>query len=873
MSDIGIINATNNLTAMLYLCVCLGIMMIFFFALLIKKAVEKNSLSKYRSKDQGMADLLNYSAIVDDGIIVLKNGALMRSWMYRGPDEANLTNLDRNYISERLNDIFRDFDSGWVIHVDAIRHPVPNYFEKSQSFFKNKIAEAIDQERRNFFADKESMYDGFFILTATWYPPKIASRKIADAMFENNDKGISNVDKTKALIQEFKEKSLLIENQLKNCFESSVEPLKSYDVMQENGSVITYDALLTYLNFCISGEWHPMQLPNVPVNVDDLLAQDVEYGIVPVIGNKYVMCVAIDTFPSASSAGIFNYLTQLGCSYRWSTRYIGLERHEASSAMKKLRKGWEQKQRGFFAQLFRLPNARLNIDAVEMVEQANLADAEISRGDVSFGYLTDNIILMDQNLSKIKSQANDIIKMLSAIGIKARIETINTFDAFLGSLPAHAVENVRRPLVSTINVADMLPVYSPWSGETTAPCPFKGYEGAPALLMGVTGDNLNTPFALNLHHGDLGHSLILGPTGAGKSTLLATLVAQFMRYQGMSIFAFDKGMSLYCLCKATNGDHYIPAGEDSSLAFAPLNSIETDADRSWANDWLQSIAELNGIQVTPSMVNLIDDALKNMIYNKKRAEKEALSYSMTISNFATEVQDLDLREVLSQYISGSAQGALLDSEKDGLGCLNNALQVFEIESLMNLNEKYSLPVLTYIFHCIQKNLTGQPALIVLDEAWLMLSNKTFAHKIKEWLKVLRKSNCAVIMATQSLSDLEKSGIMDVLIESCPTKIFLPNENARQEETQKMYLKFGLNSAQIDLISKGIKKRDYFYFSSNHSRMFQLALGRFTLAFVAVSDKDSIADINDLIDKYGTDWVDEYLKKKGLTYPDGLDYIE
>ena len=89
----------------------------------------------------------------------------------------------------------------------------------------------------------------------------------------------------------------------------------------------------------------------------------------------------------------------------------------------------------------------------------------------------------------------------------------------------------------------------------------------------------------------------------------------------------------------------------------------------------------------------------------------------------------------------------------------------------------------------------------------------------------------------------------------------------------MYLKFGLNSAQIDLISKGIKKRDYFYFSSNHSRMFQLALGRFTLAFVAVSDKDSIADINDLIDKYGTDWVDEYLKKKGLTYPDGLDYIE
>ena len=242
-------------------------------------------------------------------------------------------------------------------------------------------------------------------------------------------------------------------------------------------------------------------------------------------------------------------------------------------------------------------------------------------------------------------------------------------------------------------------------------------------------------------------------------------------------------------------------------------------------------------------------------------------YSMTLSDFITEVQDLDLRGVLAQYQQGSTMGSLLDSSSDGLGDMNVNLSVFEIEQLMNLQPKYSLPVLTYLFHCIENNLKGQPALIVLDEAWLMLGNPTFAGKIKEWLKVLRKANCAVILATQSLSDLAKSGIMDVLIESCPTKIFLPNENAVQEEAIKLYKQFGLNGSQITAISTGIKKRDYFFYNGAHARMFQLALQKFTLAFVAVSDKDALAEINKLIEKHGeSGWVDEYLKKKGISYP-------
>lgn len=867
MSDIELISATNNIQLILWITCFFAFCLLGVLATLLFKVISKQSLSKYRSKSASLADLLNYNAEVDDGIILLKNGGLMASFMYKGPDESTLDNLSKNYISERLNDLFKSFDSGYICHIDAIRRPVPNYFDKSKCFFKSKVAEAIDLERRNYFSSAESMFDGMFIFTVTYLPPKTVSRKLAEAMFEKDgSENISQLNKQKAIISDFKAKISMIYDQLSNIF-IDVQPLKHFSENKSDfsGRDLKLDPILTYLQYCITGNWNIFQVPANPSNLDDLLAVDTEFGIVPLIGGKYMICVGIDSYPAATSPGIFNILTQFGYQYRWNTRYIGLETHEAAAEMKKLRKKWEQKKRGFIAQMFpQLHNPEKdNQDAVAMAAEGYEADAQISRGDISFGYATSNIVLMHEDLLTVKEQANNVVKILAAMGLKGRIETVNNFDAWLGSLPGHGVENVRRPLISSMNVADTLPVYTPWLGSMSAPCPFKGYDGAPALMMGVTGEAKNTPFAINLHQGDLGHTLILGPTGAGKSTLLATLVAQFLRYRDITIFAFDKGLSMYTLCKATGGQHYTPAGENSELAFAPLNNLKTDADRSWANNWLQSIAQLNDLKVTPQMINLIDDALKNMM-KLKEANPD---YSMTLSDFITEVQDLDLRGVLAQYQQGSTMGSLLDSSHDGLGDMNVNLSVFEIEQLMNLQPKYSLPVLTYLFHCIENNLKGQPALIVLDEAWLMLGNPTFAGKIKEWLKVLRKANCAVILATQSLSDLAKSGIMDVLIESCPTKIFLPNENAIQEEAIKLYKQFGLNTSQITAISTGIKKRDYFFYNGAHARMFQLALQKFTLAFVAVSDKDALAEINKLIEKFGENgWVDEYLKKKGLSYP-------
>jgi type IV secretion system protein VirB4 len=179
----------------------------------------------------------------------------------------------------------------------------------------------------------------------------------------------------------------------------------------------------------------------------------------------------------------------------------------------------------------------------------------------------------------------------------------------------------------------------------------------------------------------------------------------------------------------------------------------------------------------------------------------------------------------------------------------------------------------YLFRRIEKSLIGQPAAIVLDEAWMMLGHPAFRAKIREWLKVLRKANCAVIMATQSLSDAANSGILDVIVESCSTKIFLPNPFARDPDTAELYKRMGLNPRQIEIIATALPKRQYYIVSEGGRRLYELALGRLAMAFVAVSDKETISEIRQLESRFGESWVDEYLIRRNLRLADFINERE
>ena len=839
------------ITAITILIAVLGALLLLILFIRIRETERAFKLDKYRSKDTGFADLLVYAAVVEDGIIVGKNGALMAAWQFCGADTASSTDVEREQVSLHINQALSRLGNGWMIHVDAIRKPAQGYSDKGLSNYPDPVTAAIDQERRELFERIGELYESCFVVTLTFLPPMLAQRKFVEMMFDDDTANPDFKSRTKSLLQYFERECTNFESRLSSTFE--LTRLKSRQQINEDGNATTLDDFLSWLQLCITGNDQPMVLPSNPMYLDTILGgQEMWGGVVPKVGRNFIQTVSIEGFPLESTPGMLNILSELPGVYRWSSRYIFMDTHEAVAHLDQYRKKWKQKIRGFFDQVFNLQSSHVDEDALNMTEDAQSAIAETNSGFVAQGYYTSVVVLMMEDRAALEDAARKVEKAINHLGFAARIETINTMEAYLGSLPGHGVENVRRPLINTMNLADLLPVNTIWTGKAQAPCPMYP-PNSPPLMHCVTQGA--TPFRLNLHVRDLGHTFMFGPTGAGKSTHLALIAAQLRRYKNMSVYCFDKGLSMYPLTKAVGGQHFTVAGDDEALAFCPLQFLESKGDRAWALEWICTMVELNGITVSPQQRNEISLAITNMHQ----------SGSHTLSDFLVTIQDEAIREALKQYTIDGMMGHLLDAEEDGLHL--SSFTTFEIEELMNLGEKYALPTLLYLFRRIERSLQGQPAAILLDEAWLMLGHPVFRAKIREWLKVMRKNNCLVLMATQSLSDAANSGILDVIVESTATKIFLPNVFARDEEAAALYRRMGLNARQIEILATAVPKQHYYTVSENGRRLYELALGPLALAFVGSTDKESIATIRNLCAKYGDGWVNQWLAMKGLKLSD------
>lgn len=343
--------------------------------------------------------------------------------------------------------------------------------------------------------------------------------------------------------------------------------------------------------------------------------------------------------------------------------------------------------------------------------------------------------------------------------------------------------------------------------------------------------------------------MMFGPTGAGKSTALALLAMQMRRYENASIFVFDKGMSMYATTKACRGQHFNIAGEKNGLQFAPLYALGTTQDRTWALDWIDTILKLNGVNSSPGDRYKIANTLKLMDKEGKRQ----------LSDFVGLINVPHIKEALLPY----TDSMLLNAKEDTFAL--SSFTTFEMEELMGLGERWALPILLYLFRRIEKSLHGQPAFIILDEAWLMLAHPAFREKITEWLRVLRKANCALLMATQNISDAVDSPIWNVLLSQTATKIFLPNFQAN--DMAETYANMGLNPHQINIIARAVAKRQYYLVSENGCRLFNFALGPLALAFAGASDKETVQKIQNLEETHGDEWVSVWLESRGLSLAD------
>jgi type IV secretion system protein TrbE len=814
-----------------------------------------HSKKQYRTSEAGVSDLLNWATYPASGVVMNKSGSLLCGWFVQAPDGANATPADLNYLTYQLSTGLNRLDSRCAIWFDAVKMPTDDYPAAHRSQFPDPILNLIENERAAHFKTKGAFFETRLFLVLSYTPPLISDSRIEKLMYAEEREPDALGDKILATLEKIRSN---LEDSL-----SAVMKLKrmgAYTYTDTFNRKHLRDELINYLHSSLTGLHHPINIPPVAMFLAGLVGgQELWVGNTPKLGDNYIVCIGIEGFPFESFPNMLTFLDSLPVAFRWSTRVLFLEQHETIGELGRFRRKWRQKARGFFSQVFKTSGGQVNEDAMLMAAQTDAAINEAQSDLVRFGYYTPVITLMGSNDAELLENARLIIREINHQGFAARLETLNTMEAWLGSLPGHEEPNIRRSLIHATNQSDLLPTSSPWLGERTCPSPLFPKDSPPLLYAEAAG---NTRFCLNLHVEDVGHTLVFGPTGGGKSTLLALLIAQFLRYPSASVFAFDKGKSLWALANAAGGLHYDIATEHGSN-FTPLQFLEDQSQVVWATEWVSTCFQLQvGRPPTPSQREAIHKAITLFQENAEPAYR-------SLSDFLSTVQDTEVRQALSYYTVDGALGHLLDSPTDGLQ--QSRFTVLEIEELMAMGEKIAIPVLLYLFRRFERSLKGQPALLVLDEAWVMLGHPVFREKIREWLKVLRKSNCAVVMATQSLSDAVKSGIFDVLVESCPTRILLPNEEADKGGTDQhmgprdLYTIMGLNDTEIQILKTAIKKRQYYYSSPNGKRLFDLALGPVALSFVGVSDKKTLRYLRELKGEYGRQWPYEWLNQRDISY--------
>jgi type IV secretion system protein VirB4 len=793
------------------------------------------SLREYRNKADRLADFLPWAALVAPGVVLNKDGSFQRTARFRGPDLDSSTPAELVATTARLNSALRRLGSGWSIFVEAVRRPALDY---PVCAFPDPASALVERERAAQFAEEGAHFESRYFLTLLWMPPAEDAARAESWLYEGRaEKGVD----PRELLEGFADRT----DRLLRLFEGFFPEVQWLD----DGET------LSYLHSCISTRLHDVRVPETPMHLDALLADEpLTGGLEPRLGAAHLRTLTVIGFPSATFPGLLDELNALGFAYRWSTRAIMLDKSDATKLLSKIRRQWFAKRKSVAAILKEVMTNEASVlvdsDAANKAEDADAALQELGADHVGLALVTATVTVWDEEPALAAEKLRLVEKVIQGRDFTCVTEGMNAIEAWLGSLPGHVYGNVRQPPISTLNLAHMMPLSAVWAGLE-----HDAHFNAPPLFYAKTEGS--TPFRFSLHVGDVGHSLVVGPTGAGKSVLLAMMALQFRRYAGSQIFAFDFGGSIRAAALVCGGDWQdlgssLSEDSDEPVLLQPLARIHEPAQRNWASEWLQAILAAEGVALDPETKDHLWSALSSLA-SAPVAER-------TLTGLAVLLQSQALKQALAPYCVGGPFGRLLDAESERLG--EASFQAFETEGLTG--SAAAPAVLSYLFHRIEGRLDGSPTLIIIDEGWLVLDSPAFAAQLREWLKTLRKKNASVVFATQSLADIETSAIAPAIIESCPTRIFLPNDRAVEPQILSIYRRFGLNDRQIEILSRATAKRDYYCQSSRGNRLFELGLGEVALAFAAASSKSDQLAMSRIIEEHGrSGFAVHWLRYRGL----------
>lgn len=630
-------------------------------------------LASHLSDDPGFADLLNYAYLIEDGVLLNKDGAFLVTYQFIGPDLESASGAEWDALTASFNRLVTGLDDGWMLHVDDVRMPVATYPEPGH--FPDAVSALIDTERRHYYTHPTSHYSNAQFLTFVWKFPlpvvKATRHWFVDGLPEGHDDANLSM-----LLAQFQER-------VQRC----VGLISSYGRFTPLNSA----ALLRYLHTCISGTHVPIAVPPAQGLVDAVLARHpVTGGYVPRVGSAAVTVLSLLGYVNQTTLpGLLEAVGTYPLPYRWSNRFIPLSLETAAREIKRYQRHWHNQVKGFSGILhetiFGSSTPKIDGNAQHLYEQTTEALTLNSQHSTRWGYWTSSVVFIHDDSTVVNAAVTAITRYVEQCGFAVLREDCHAFDAWLGTIPGHGSCHVRRLFVNGWQLAHALPLGSRWTGDAVSdPASLLPPHSPPVFYAQTTG---KTPFRFHLDVGDVGHHLVCGPTGSGKSTYLGFLIAQFLRYPHAHIFVFDKDESHKALTHALGGGH-VDLGDTESLAFCPLADLTIDRQKARAGQFIEDLVSLQHVVLTPENRTAIYRALESLAHD---------THHRNLTVFQAAVQDETVRQALQYY---TIDGPLKSLDAHHESCPWGPLQTFEMQGLLSQKPLVVLPILRTLFDCV-----------------------------------------------------------------------------------------------------------------------------------------------------------------------------
>jgi type IV secretion system protein VirB4 len=804
-------------------------------------------LKEYRQKGVDLSSVCPWVVMIDDGIVMGKNGALSKSYEFIAPDLGSSSADKIASIAASFNNSLKQLGEGWAVQFEVHRNYSNEY---PGSEMTNIAAYLVEAQREKNFSRLQAHFESNYYLTFTYQLPPDIKTKTANIFFKQSElyDGLNTGVMQRRL------------NEFKMAADKCIAPVRA----RMHVRALNSEELVTYLHKSVSLDWHKLVLPKgYQLFLDRVITDtDMETTIPLRLGEQYIPILCINAFPSETLPALLDGLNAAMTPYRWSTRFINYDTQTAKKIIEKAQKRFygARKSIGQYVMetTMSVESGRTNAGAEVQEGDTMAAMQEVTMGTVGYGEYTSNVMVWDTDYDAAMNKAKYLAGIIGSVGFTVKEETHNAMQAFLSMQPGNVYANVRRLCVSTGNVSHVIPISSIWSGlrENSFFNQICG-NNRPHI---VCSTNYGIPFFLNLNIGDVGHTWISGPTGAGKSTLLALLEIQWLKYKNAQVIILDKDRSARSVTMSVGGI-YIEPGK-GAIAFQPLAEIDTPEDKRWACEFIECLLIEQNIPITPGMRKAINEAI-HLLAGKPVRTRTLTSFQQYCNYQNPQTKVNDVHEGVSPYTLSGLYGKLFDSDTTTLP--GSTWVMYEMGTLMNMAGGAVAPALMFIFKEIEKRFqSGHPTLLVMDEAWVFLKNPIMQRKITDWLKTLRKKHVFCVFATQEINDAASSPVAKTIISQCPSKIYLADTSAKTETIRESYRIFGLDDSEIDLLAASIAKQDYFYKSALGSRQFQIDLDALQLDIIA-SDHKTLDRVEK---KYGRNsgkpLVYELLKEKGYT---------